>query len=455
MSAPSGTEPKTDSIPELVAILSEINIPVQIGLRPLYTIAEKNIDTLYTSPGYPDKWIYDGCATRYKYTFHRGPLQLKANGNNLNLSFTGYYKVIGSTRACIHGTPISPWTAPCQCGFAEGERKVNVSFASSFYLQSDYKVRVLINRLEPQPLNKCEVCFWGQDITTQVMNQLKSDLDDAKKNIEQAYSLIDLRPKFQQMWDQLNKSYNVYGLGWLQIHPEQVRINSMFSSNDSLNIFIGLSARPVISFEKPVEQTNTIPDITRSPTAPGINIFLDAVLQYDSLSAILNDQISGQQFDVGNGVVKKKFIIRSCNVLGSGNENILLKVDFSGSADGTAYLTGKPVYNSISHILEIKDLDFDIKTRDKLLKSASWIFNKKITDEISSYSKFDLSSFIDSSQSQLNQLLNKQWIPGVQAYGNISDINLIGIFPLNKNLVLRSKCSGLLSLQINPAEISF
>lgn len=58
---------------------------------------------------------------------------------------------------------------------------MSVSFVNSFIVQPDYKVRLSVNRMEPQPLNKCEVCFWGQDITSQVMKELKSDLDDAKK----------------------------------------------------------------------------------------------------------------------------------------------------------------------------------------------------------------------------------------------------------------------------------
>ncbi len=441
---------KLDSLPD-----SEINIPVQINLQPLYSMAEKNIDTIFTSPGYPDKWVYEGCSTRYKYSFRRGPLQMKASGNTLNLGFTGYYKIIGSTRACINGTAISPWTPPCKCGFDEGERKVNVSFVNSFIVQPDYKVRLFVNRMEPQPLNKCEVCFWGQDITTQVMKELKNDLDDAKKNIEQSYGLVDLRSRFQQIWDQLNKSYDIYGLGWLQIHPQQVRINSLYASNDLLNVYLGLSAKPVISFEKPAEQNSPIPNITNSATAPGFNIFLDAILQYDSLGNILNQQIEGRQFDLGKGPVKKKFVINSCQIFGAGNEKLIIRVDFGGSAEGTAYFTGKPSYDPNSHLVEVKDLDFDVKTKDKFLKTASWLFNKKITDEISSYTKFDLTSFIDSTQMALNQQLNREWMPGIHSYGNISAINLLGIYPLSKFLVLRSNCSGLLSMQINTATINY
>ena len=128
----SKTNFKLDSLPN-----SEINIPIIINLRPLYTMAEKQVDTLFTSPGYPNGWVQEECDTRYKYSFRRSPLQIKASGTSMNLGFTGYYKIVGSTRVCVAGAAISPWTAPCKCGFDEPERRVNVSFTNSFSILPD------------------------------------------------------------------------------------------------------------------------------------------------------------------------------------------------------------------------------------------------------------------------------------------------------------------------------
>ena len=55
---------KLDSLP-----VSEINVPVQINLKPIFQLAESSVDTVFTSPNYPDDWVQEGCATRYKYSF--------------------------------------------------------------------------------------------------------------------------------------------------------------------------------------------------------------------------------------------------------------------------------------------------------------------------------------------------------------------------------------------------
>ncbi|HET9431659.1 MAG TPA: DUF4403 family protein [Chitinophagaceae bacterium] len=440
---------KLDSLP-----LSEINIPIQVNLRPFYVMAEKSVDTLFTSPGYPNNWVQESCDTRYKYIFRRSPLNLKARGNTMDIGFTGFYRIIGSTRACVRGAAISPWTPPCRCGFEEAERRVNVSFTNTVTIQPDYKVRLAIKRNEPQPLDKCEVCFWGQDITRQVLNGLKAELDLAKADMDKNYGTVDLKPRIQQVWDQLNKVYDLFGMGWLQINPQKFRINSLNAWNDSLNVNLGLSARPIVSFEKPQEYSSWAPPISDFSNKPGFSVFLDAVLNYDSLSHILNMQVGGKEFDLNKGPIKKKFIILDCKLSGANNEKLIIRVNFSGTDNGTLYLVGKPVYDPATKLLEIKNIDFDIKSKNALLKAADWLFNRRIINEVSRYARYDLSAFIDTARTGITQQMNREWMPGIRSLGNIYDISLLGIYPLNQHLVIRSNCTGNLSVKVESINFS-
>lgn len=440
---------RMDSLPN-----SEINIPIQVNLKPMYAMAEKSVDTVFTSPGYPDDWVQDGCDTRYKYVFRRSPLQLKGTGNTLTIGFMGYYKIVGASRLCASGTVLSPWTPACKCGFSEPERRVNVSFTSSLLVNPDFKVNLSMKRNDPQPLDKCEVCFWGQDITKQVMKGLTTELDASKKDMDKKYGSVDLKPRFQQVWDQLGKVYSLYGLGWLQINPQKIRINNLFINKDSLNIFLGLSAKPVISFEKPAERKTLIPNMGPFSRQQGFSIFLDAVLSYDSLSNIMNMSLRGKEFNFKKGFIKKKFIIDECKVYGGGFEKLIIKINFSGTNDGVVYLVGKPVYDKDKRTIEIQDIDFDIKSKNILLGSADWLFDKKITKEISNNARFDLGAYIDTAKTTINQQLNQELIKGVKSYGNIKDIKLIGIYPMQQYLVIRSNCAGELSVKVESVNFS-
>jgi hypothetical protein len=85
-----------------------------VNLKPMFLMAEKSVDTIFTSPNYPDGWMQEGCDTRYKYSFRRSPLKMVGSGNTLTIGFTGFYKIIGSTRVCVNGTVVSPWTPACK-----------------------------------------------------------------------------------------------------------------------------------------------------------------------------------------------------------------------------------------------------------------------------------------------------------------------------------------------------
>jgi len=441
---------KIDSLPE-----SQIDIPIQINLKPIYAIAEKNVDTVFTSPNYPDGWVQSDCATRYKYHFRRSPLTMAMNGTTLNLAFMGYYQIIGSTRACVSGTVISPWTPACRCGFDEPERRVIVGFNSTFQLQPNFILNSKIVRNEPKALDKCTVCFWGQDITTQVLKGLKEELDASKKSMDSAYGKFDLRPYMQQAWNMLNTTYAIPNVGYFSLHPKKLRMENINAKNDLLNINIGISATPVVSFIKPETTTSTLPNLTNTNNAGGFNVYLEAALQYDSLSTVLNGYLVNKRFDVTEGIFKKHIIIEHTTVTGDENGNLNIRLDFTGSFDGTAYFIGKPVYNAEKKTIEVQNLDYDLKTKNLFLKTAKWLFNNKIITEMKHYTSFDLTQYYDTASKSLNSWINREWTKGIKGTGAVTDLKLTAVYALPQHLLIRSNCVGKLNVVVTELNLKF
>ena len=181
---------------------------------------------------------------------------------------------------------------------------------------------------------------------------------------------------------------------------------------------------------------------------------MDAVLSYDSLSYILNQQLAGKEFEFKKFLVKKRFVIDSCRIYGAGNEKLIIKLSFSGTNSGVVYLLGKPVYKNDSRTIEVEDIDFDIKSKNFLLGSADWLFDKKITKEISKQAKFELGNYVDTAKLNINKQLNQEWMKGIRSYGNITDIKLTGIYPMQQHLVIRSNCTGDLSVKVESINFS-
>ncbi|HTN05407.1 DUF4403 family protein [Agriterribacter sp.] len=442
----SSTRFTTDSLP-----LSEIDVPLRINLKPLYETANKNVQTIYGSPGWPNDFEVVNCDTRYMYRFKRGPLMITAHANTVNFNFTGSYIIAGAQRICT-GTgsnriPITPWTPTCTCGLNEGERRVNIGFKALLTLKDNYDVSAKLQRLEPRPLDKCTVCFWRQDITSTVMDQLKVQLDDTGNEISDSLNRLNLRSPFQQLWDMLNTSIPMFGMGYLQINPEKLRLSTLYAQNDTLNISVGISARPRISLTKTVGYRTVVPDISDFNQRKGFSIFVDAVMDYDSLSQLLTRELYHKRVDMDK--TGKYIIIERCEIYGAGNEKLIIKIEFSGPDKGTMYLTGRPYFNRGKNQVEIKDIDYDIHTRDLLIKTAKWLFNRRIINTLNHYSTFNIAAYADTLLSKVNVQLNRQWQKSVSTAGAVNNLQVMAIYPLTENLVLRCNIRGELTVRID------
>ena len=197
-----------------------------------------------------------------------------------------------------------------------------------------------------------------------------------------------------------------------------------------------------------------VPRLSDFSHYPGFNIFLDAVLNYDSLSTILNTKIKDKQFSI-EGSANKYVIIKDSRIYGAGNERLIIKIWFTGTNEGIAYFTGKPVYNETKKEIEIRDIDFDVKTKNLLLKSADWLFSRRIINEISRYARFDLTSYVDTAKLLMNQHLNREWMKGIKSNGLMNEVKIIGFYPMSEYLIIRSNASGNLMLRVESFNFSF
>jgi hypothetical protein len=439
-----------DSLP-----LSDIDIPIRINLKPFYALAEKKVDTVFTSPNYPKDWVQSDCATRYKYHFRRSPLRIAASGTTMNLAFTGFYRITGASRACVGGTVLSPWTPECGCGFSEGERRVNIGFGATFRLNPNYILNTQFVRPEPQALDKCSVCFWGQDITSTVLDGLKKELDASKKAMQDSFSNLNLRPYIQQAWNKLNTVYQIPGAGWFALHPKKLRMENISAKNDFLSINIGISATPAVSLTRPDAPATAVPNLTTANNPGGFNIYLEAALQYDSLTTVLNSYMLHKRFDVSDGLLKNHIVIEDTKVSGDTTGNLLIKLDFSGSFKGTVTFFGKPSYDVAAKSIVVENMEYDLQTKNLLLKTAKWLFSSRITSELKKYATFSLASYYDTATNVMNTWLNKEWTKGIRGSGAVSGLTLTAVHAQPQHLLIRSNCVGKLEVQVNEVDFTF
>jgi hypothetical protein len=435
-----------DSLP-----VSEIDIPIRVNLKPLYKLAEQQVQQTYTSPGYPTDYVVDNCETRYMYRFRRGPLQFAASGRQLSMSFTGNYQLAGGQRICSgvgsERTPVTPWSPTCSCGLWEPERRVNVALTASFTLSPNYRLKASLERTDPVPLDRCKICVFNYDITSTVMDRIRQQIDDARLLIIDSLAKVDYRPRFQQLWDELTRIQPLGGYGFLAINPMAIRLSEISSSRDTMIFNIGITAQPVITQVRPREVRTVVPELAMARPVNRFAIFTDTYLNYDSLSRIAKNQVAGKRIDLEK--YGKHVIIEDLNLYGWNNKKLVCKVRFSGSATGEFYLTGKPTYDSLKMQLRVDDLDYDIRSKDLMLRSAEFLFSNKILRELRNYAVFDLKPHVSMILDMANRYLNQELRKGIMLNGRLDNVKIEGIYPFQEKLLVRFSSRGNLAILVN------
>lgn len=426
---------------------SEIDIPISIDLKSIYAFANSFIDTLYTSPNYPNDWVMDGCSVRYQYRFVRGPLQFKAVNNVLYVSFTGYYGVRGSTRVCT-SIGNSPWTPACSCGFGtEKPRRIDAGFAMQLKLLPDYKLGITVNRTNPTAVDKCEVCFFGKDVTQSVATQLKTELDASINGFKKQMEEFSFKPFLQIAWDSLQTPYSLPGFGYLNVQPSALRIGQIRLIRDSLFVSVGLSAKPELQQVASVQKKN-LPAISDFQPRSGFRLFIAQSLPYDSLGALMNANLSGKEFSVGKGLIKKSVRIDSVRLQG-GTSKMFLKVFVSKAAKGVFYLEGVPTWDPVKQVLFLDKMDYQIESKQWLLNSASYLLDGVIKQKLQQYATFNFAEKLQDLTKSLATQMNRTIYPGINSRGYINKFSIDKIEAADTGIFIQGVAEGKLWLDIN------
>ena len=160
---------------------------------------------------------------------------------------------------------------------------------------------------------------------------------------------------------------------------------------------------------------NNIPDSTQ------FRVRVD--MRYDYLTSLAKDKFLNQTFKNGDKEIKIEDLI----VFGQDN---LLKVacKTSGSFNGNVIIGGIPVYEN--NILQAKNLDLDIKTKNVFHKTGSFLAKGFIRNQLNKMLYFDITDYLqqakDEIEVKLSELKESKNITVNVGWGEI-DINSIQI----------------------------
>lgn len=286
------------------------------------------------------------------------------------------------------------------------------------------------------------------------LNKLGAQIDaEAKKYLQ-------FKPLLEKYWRELQQPIRVPGSfpAVLYILPETLSLGPIQPGTAAVALQAGITARVIMTTDTLTKRPaiRPMPVLQKAELKePDVKLMLTASLSYTQLSQLAQQNIGGQTFEFEGG--KHKITIEQIDISGLGT-TLLAKVKLKGSAkaglfgkkkiDGIYYFTGTPYYDKAKQEIRIANFDFDVKSKDLLLKSAEWLFKSNFKKQVESQLRYPLAPELAQLRKTAEAALNKPFSPELSLTGKIQALEPSEIRLEPRQLVLYVETTGKLAVSL-------
>ena len=437
------------TLPALPA--SQINIPVKVYVKPLLNMMDSMTAKEFTSDNWPN-YFQPSCDFRYKYRFIRSPFTFSCINNKVNIGFQGNYQIAGSKTVCAFDKQVSPWVSG-SCGFGnEPMRKVDININSLLELLPQYQVRTTTRIDKLQARDKCVVSLLQTDMTKEVMDSIRASIETYTTSFDQFVQALNKNELLTQWRANGNRVFAVSGYGYMNLNPSMLRMGKFNYLRDTLSFSVGFQGVPQFSSDSnSILSQKYLPSFQNSESAPGIQTYLNAVYEYSFLSKLLNDSLRNKPFEVDG----RTFFIKNINLAGTEQNKLQIDVSFDGNKRGILHLSGTPVIDTATQVMNMPDISFSLDSRDMLLNIAQSLFRKKIMKKLKDQSVFDIAALIKNNKAIIEARFNQQINDWLFTKGEFQELKLIGLLPLKDAIQIQVFVKGNITVIGTPRSNKF
>jgi len=399
---------------ETKKIASTIAVPIDIS----YTDIEKMLNAAVTGLIYQDDSYTDNDNDEFKIkVWKKGNISIKPNtANQLRIS-----------------VPLKVWAekgigALGYISYQSTEFELILNFKTVFSIRPDWMIKTVTTPDGYTWITKPVLKYKYVDvpITPIVANVLDKQHGSFAKTIdEQVITALDMKPYALQVWNLMNTPFQIseeYET-WLTVRPASVQMTPLKANKTNITSVIGLNIVSETNVGiKPVmpPQATSVPNLTLVRDVPdAFTVETVADISYSYATQMANKQFQHQKIEFLNG---KKAVTVEDIIVGHENEKMILTTRLSGDIRGSVIIEGVPYYDSLSQRLALKDVDFQLKTKNLFQKSAAWLFNGKIERMVENDYGIPVGEMISMANTSLLSTLNQSPHPGVRMKGSVTSL---------------------------------
>lgn len=420
------------AVKPMPSVASTINIPIRVELKPFIKMADQSFDKEFKGFDKPCSGL------RYEYKLKREPLQLTGKGKTVFLGLDVAYGFSGEYCAgCVFDNCINP-PIPFSCGWGnETLRKAKIKLKSDVELTSNYRIKSSTSFTEFTPIDPCRVTFAQININDVLMGQIRPELGNLAKMIDAEIEKQDLKPYILPVWKALQEDIQIPATGYLRYQPQSLSVSEINMNGSVLNFSVGLTAIPTIQSTPWNKPLVALPNLSPYKKGSGFEVYTDLKMNYDSLSKQLFEIMKTESYALG----KEKINITSLKLFPAG-EKLGVAVGFTGTKKGIFYLLGNPSFDNAKASLALKNVEYDIATKNVLIKTAKWMMDETIRKKLEEQMVFDLSELMTLTKKSIAESLNQTLDGGVKLKGTLKSLEISGWSLQQDALWVRAKTLG-------------
>ncbi len=415
-------------------ILSKLNIPLNIDRWELeQSINKKIVGALYEDYSYTDN-DNDNLMVKVLKT------------QDIRIGFYG--------QQINYTVPLNIWLKK-KVAFTEleGTGEITIKFVTDFLVKDDWSLETKTH-VESYEWNKAPVMkMTGFDVPIRYLADVvidKSKYKLAAAIDAQVKSSLDLKKNIQETWNTMQKPILMspdYKM-WVKLTPKNMTMSPLVTDGNDIKSTISLETISDVSMgTKPFFRENSVlPPYMVAPATNldsfSINLLTD--IPYSEAEVIGQKIMVGQKFEQ-NG---KNVTVEDLHIYGQG-EKMVINTKLSGSLNGNIFLTGKPFFNPVTSSIEMKDVDFELESKNFLMKSAAWLFHRGIAKKMQNAIKIPVGDKMKEMQNLVQEKLkNYQFTNNIVMKGNLDHVSIddIHLTPGSIRVVINS--IGKLSLLV-------
>lgn len=419
---------------EVPPSVSTVNIPVRLNAAEI----ERLLNNRLSGVIYEDKNLEDD-----------GLMMNATKSQNINIRLDGLqmnYRV-----------PLKLWVFKKVFGNRgfEAEGELALTFKTTININPDWTVQPVTelvgydwikNMAMKTGFGSIDVKYIANIIIDRSKSTLTSAIDQQLRNQFQIKSSLEEAWQLMQRPVSMNSSY---GTWWVKLTPQSIAMTPFRTVGDVIESTI--TATSFAEVVAGTQQPNFYPNTSLPPFQLGgaaVNDFaanLTTDISMKEAESMAKTYVLNQKFYPGG----KEIVVRDIQLFGQ-NDKIVVNVSFTGSYTGSLYLIGRPIFNPKKNTIEMEDLDYDLQSKDFMLRSAKWLFDKVILKKMKEACVFPLDENVQYFKTTMNDMLREyKFTNNVILRGMVSNINVQRIQILQGNIKIYVSSNGTLNLDVN------